>query len=258
MRDGRSFTTRRCVASRRGGPSSISLPPSTSTSRPRPSGRHAGRVPDPDSLPSDAGDRAALRRDAAARVEDVVQGRARAIELRPCDLSRYDRSKPPLPQQNLWIRAKGRLPDDPAIHRAVLAYASDLTLIDVTLAAHGRSLFEPDFSAASLDHAVWFHRPFRIDDWLLYSQDSPNTSGARGLARGLLFDRQGHLVATVHAGRPRPPPWRNLKDPTHAASPLRSRRGSHRRRAEDPPRCRARGDGRGVRRAGARPLPGRQ
>ena len=94
-------------------------------------------------------------------------------------------------------RGKSALPDDPAIHRAVLTYASDLTLIDVTLAAHGRSLFEPDFSAASLDHAIWFHRPFRVDDWLLYAQDSPNTSGARGLARGLLFDRQGKLVATV-------------------------------------------------------------
>ena len=97
----------------------------------------------------------------------------------------------------MWIRSISQLTDDPAVHRAVLAYFSDFTLIDVTLAAHGRTLFEPEFSAASLDHAIWFHRPFRADEWLLYAQDSPNTSGARGLARGLLFDRAGHLVASV-------------------------------------------------------------
>jgi acyl-CoA thioesterase-2 len=72
-----------------------------------------------------------------------------------------------------------------------------MTLIDVTLAAHGRTLFEPAFQAASLDHAMWFHRPFRADEWLLYSQDSPNSAGARGLARGLLFTRDGKLAATV-------------------------------------------------------------
>ncbi len=196
VRDGRSFTTRRCVAIQAGRPIFDLF---ASFHKDEPGLEHQvamPNVPDPDSLPSDV--------EIEQRYGDLLplglkmwfKGE-RAIELRPCDLSRYDHSKPPAAEQNVWIRAKSALPDDPAIHRAVLTYASDLTLIDVTLAAHGRSLFEPDFSAASLDHAIWFHRPFRIDDWLLYSQDSPNTSGARGLARGLLFDRQGKLVATV-------------------------------------------------------------
>ena len=196
VRDGRSFTTRRCVAIQAGRPI-FDLFASFHIDEPGLDHQVAmPAVPDPDTLPSDAeieqryGDMLPLG------LKTWFKGE-RAIELRPCDLSRYDRSKPAVPEQNIWIRTKGSLPDEPAIHRAVLAYASDLTLIDVTLAAHGRSLFEPDFSAASLDHAIWFHRPFRVDDWLLYSQDSPNTSGARGLARGLLFDRRGNLVATV-------------------------------------------------------------
>ncbi len=83
------------------------------------------------------------------------------------------------------------------MHRAVLGYLSDLTLIDVALGAHGRTLFEPEFAVASLDHALWFHRPVRADEWLLYAQDSPNTAGGRGMARGLIFDRGGRLAASV-------------------------------------------------------------
>ena len=98
---------------------------------------------------------------------------------------------------HVWIRATGKLPDDPAIHQCVLAYASDMTLLDTTLVPHGRTLFEPDFMGASLDHALWFHRPFRADEWLLYAQDSPNLSGSCGFARGLIFARDGTLVASV-------------------------------------------------------------
>jgi acyl-CoA thioesterase-2 len=79
----------------------------------------------------------------------------------------------------------------------VLAYLSDMTLLDTALVAHGRTIFEPDLQVASLDHALWFHRPFRADEWLLYAQDSPNSSGARGLTRGLIYGRDGHLVASV-------------------------------------------------------------
>jgi acyl-CoA thioesterase-2 len=89
------------------------------------------------------------------------------------------------------------LPDDPAIHRCVLAYASDLTLLDTSLVPHGRSVLEEAIQAASLDHALWFHRPFRADEWLLYAQDTPSASGARGFARGLVYDRAGRLVASV-------------------------------------------------------------
>jgi acyl-CoA thioesterase II len=89
------------------------------------------------------------------------------------------------------------LPDIPAIHQCVLAYASDMTLLDAALAPHGRTLFEREFMAASLDHALWLHRPFRADDWLLYAQDSPNLYGSRGFSRGLIFTRDGTLVASV-------------------------------------------------------------
>ncbi|MGQ0444246.1 MAG: acyl-CoA thioesterase, partial [Beijerinckiaceae bacterium] len=89
------------------------------------------------------------------------------------------------------------LPGDPATHRAVLAFLSDMTLLDAVLGAHGRSVFDSGLQVASLDHALWFHRPFRADDWLLYAQDSPTSYGARGFARGLLFTRDGQLVASV-------------------------------------------------------------
>lgn len=100
-------------------------------------------------------------------------------------------------QHCLWMRARAHLPDDQAIHRAVLAYASDYSLIDTALVPHGRALFDPAIQIASLDHAMWFHRSFRADDWVLYVQDSPWTGGARGLCRGSIFSRDGALVATL-------------------------------------------------------------
>jgi acyl-CoA thioesterase-2 len=98
---------------------------------------------------------------------------------------------------HVWIRATGTLPDEPAIHQCVLAYASDMTLLDSALVPHGRTVFAKDIMAASLDHALWLHRPFRADDWLLYAQDSPSLASSRGFARGLIFARDGVLVASV-------------------------------------------------------------
>ena len=89
------------------------------------------------------------------------------------------------------------LPDDPAIHRCALAYASDMTILDTALLPHQRSIFDRDIMGASLDHAIWYHRPFRADQWLLYTQDSPNSHGARGFGRGLIFAADGTLVASV-------------------------------------------------------------
>src|ERR1700730_13984250 len=94
----------------------------------------------------------------------------------------------------------GRRPPDPAIHQCVLAYASDMTLLDTALIPHGRSVFDKSIMAASLDHALWFHRPCRADECLLYAQDSPNLSGARGFSRGLIFASDGTLVASGGAG----------------------------------------------------------
>ena len=98
---------------------------------------------------------------------------------------------------HVWIRATGPLPDDPEIHQAVLAYASDMTLLDTSLMPHGQTVFDKSIQAASLDHALWFHRPFRADEWLLYAQDTPSASGARGFSRGSIYKQDGTLVASV-------------------------------------------------------------
>ena len=123
--------------------------------------------------------------------------RERPIEMRLLDISRYlERGKKP-PSQMIWIRAAGTLPDDQVLHQAVLAYASDFTLLDTSLIAHGKLLFDPDVQLASLDHALWFHRPFRADEWMLYVQDSPSAHGARGFCRGSVYSRDGTLIASV-------------------------------------------------------------
>jgi acyl-CoA thioesterase-2 len=95
------------------------------------------------------------------------------------------------------MRATGRLPDDLPLHQCILAYASDFSLLDTALIAHGKLMFDKDIQLASLDHALWLHRPFRADEWLLYAQDSPSAYGARGFCRGSIFTREGVLVASV-------------------------------------------------------------
>ena len=124
--------------------------------------------------------------------------RERPIEMRPIDAGRYlSRGAHADAQQKIWVRTSAPLPDDPAIHRAALAYLSDMTLLDTALVAHSRSVFDPDIQAASLDHALWLHRPFRADEWMLYVQDSPNAWGALGFSRGALYSRKGALIASV-------------------------------------------------------------
>lgn len=150
--------------------------------------------------PEDLPDEAEMRRNLLPTMPDPVRRyyeRERPIEMRPVEFDRYGGRKYPDGRFHLWFRATGRLPDDPAIHQCVLAYASDLTLLDASLMRHGRTLFDSKFMAASLDHALWLHRPFRADDWLLYAQDSPNLHGSRGFSRGLIFTRDGTLVASV-------------------------------------------------------------
>jgi acyl-CoA thioesterase-2 len=194
IRDGKSFTTRRCNAIQHG-QAIFSL--SASFQIEEPGLEHAApmpKVPPPEELPSEAD---VLRRFGAAMLEAIRRYFSRAVEMRPVDLSRYENHEAGVLQQNVWMRASGRLPDDPAAHRAVLAYLSDITLIDTVLAAHGHSIFDSSLQVASLDHALWFHRQFRADEWLLYAQDSPSSGSARGLARGLLFSQDGRLVASV-------------------------------------------------------------
>jgi acyl-CoA thioesterase-2 len=113
------------------------------------------------------------------------------------------------PCQQVWFRADGALPDDALLHACLVTYASDMTLLDSILLAHGTSWLDPRLMGASLDHAMWFHRPFRADDWLLYDQESPSAFGARGLGQGRIFTRDGvHVVSVVQEGlfRIRRPP----------------------------------------------------
>jgi acyl-CoA thioesterase II len=205
IRDGRSFTTRRVVAIQHG---AAIFTLSASFHADEPGFSHQMPMPDvpmPEDLPD-------LRQNAQAQVPEAVRGyfiRERPIELRPVEIERYASKQPREPKFHIWFRAAQalsagqdtsagqNLPDDPALHQCILAYASDMTLLDSSLIAHGRTVFDPTIQAASLDHALWFHRPFRVDEWLLYAQDSPSSSGALGFSRGLIFNRQGELVASV-------------------------------------------------------------
>ncbi len=196
MRDGKSFTSRRVTARQHGHPIFSML---VSFHADEPGLEHQAKMPDvpsPEDLPSDAEMRAKFLPAMPEPVRHYYE-RERPIELRPVQFDRYRGTKYPDGQFNVWIRTTARLPDVPAIHQCVLAYASDMMLLDTALVPHGRSLFEKEFMAASLDHALWLHRPFRADDWLLYAQDSPNLYGARGFARGLIFTREGTLIASV-------------------------------------------------------------
>ena len=199
LRDGRSFATRRCTAIQHGQPI-FTLAASFQTEEPGLD--HALAMPDvprPEDLPNET----ELVRRFGARLPEAVRRyfeRERPLELRPVDLTRYGPQVGPAapePVQRIWMRVTGPLGDDPAIHRAALAYMSDMTLLDTALVPHRRSLFDPGLQVASLDHALWFHRPFRADDWLLYAQDSPSSGGARGLTRGLIYAPDGTLVASV-------------------------------------------------------------
>jgi acyl-CoA thioesterase-2 len=112
------------------------------------------------------------------------------------DLPWLRMGEPKEPCQQLWLRTNGKMPDEPLVHAAVMAYASDMTLYDSILRPHRIRWQDDQFMGASLDHCIWFHRPFRLDNWLLFDQDSPAAGGARGIARGLLYTRSGDLVAS--------------------------------------------------------------
>ena len=121
----------------------------------------------------------------------------RPFEFRPVEPIESLRREKSAPLKHIWFRAVDRLPDDEALHRSLLAYVSDFHLLDTALRPHGVSLISPTLVIASIDHAMWFHRSVRVDDWLLYAIDSPSASGARGFTRGSVFARDGRLVASA-------------------------------------------------------------
>jgi acyl-CoA thioesterase-2 len=196
IRDGKSFTTRRVVAIQHGQAIFTLM---VSFHNDEPGLEHQAtmpEVPPPEDLPSEAQIKATILPSMPEAVQRYYKSE-RPIELRPVEYGRYLGQKSESGKFNVWIRTTGKLPDDPAIHQCVLAYASDMSLLDTALVPHGRSLFEKEFMGASLDHALWLHRAFRADDWLLYAQESPIMTGSRGFSRGLIFTRDGALVASV-------------------------------------------------------------
>ena len=211
IRDGRSFTTRRVVAIQHG---RAIFSMSVSFHNDEPGLDHQMPMPDvphPDQLPSIA----EIKQNVLPALPELVRRyyeRPRPIELRPVDFDRYRGKRPEGDRFSIWLRTTAPLPDDPAIHRCALAYASDMNLLDAALVPHERSVFDRSIMGASLDHALWFHRPFRADQWLLYTLDSPNMQGSRGLGRGLIYSADGRLVASaVQEGllrlrRTNPPP----------------------------------------------------
>ena len=194
VRDGRSFTTRR-VSAVQHGETIFTL--SASFHQPEPGPEYAD--PMPDVPPPEAVER---NSDRLARLlgQAPPQVRESPIDLRSIGpMSAEAAGDPSLrtTRNLIWLRVDGDLPDDPLLHVCLMTYASDMTLLDSVLLGHGLSWLDGRTSGASLDHAMWFHRPFRADRWLLYAQDSPVASGARGLARGQVFTAGGELVVSV-------------------------------------------------------------
>ncbi|GDY29078.1 acyl-CoA thioesterase [Gandjariella thermophila] len=193
LRDGRSFSARQVLASQRG---ETIFTMSASFQRPGEGPEHRPEMPDapdPESL---------------ARLSDRVSpypDRTPAWWRQPNAIDLRFTDKPPLlgdtgprePRQRVWLRANGTLPDDPALHSCVLAYASDMSLLGSILLPHGAEYQPGEIAMASLDHAMWFHRPVRADRWLLYAQESPTSSGARGFTRAGIFTRDGDLAVSV-------------------------------------------------------------
>jgi len=196
IRDGGSFSTRRVVAVQHG---QAIFSMAASFHKPEPGLTHQIKmpnVPPPDELPSEA----ELKERLIDRLPPQVRTyweRERPIELRPVDITRYLSQQKRAATQQVWIRATGTLGDDLPLNQCVLAYASDFTLLDTALIAHGRFIFDPSLMLASLDHAIWFHRHFRADEWLLYAQDSPSSGAGRAFCRGSLFTLSGELVAST-------------------------------------------------------------
>jgi acyl-CoA thioesterase-2 len=192
IRDGGSFTTRRVVAIQHGH-AIFSMAVSFHKEETGFSHQFAmPDVPDPDTLPTEE-----ELKDKVPESMRRMWMMDRPVELRPVNLDRYALTGKADQIQKIWFRTKGSLPDDKRLHQCALAYASDFTLLHAALVQHGRPPFDPGLMMASLDHAVWFHRDFRADEWLLYVQDSPSAEGARAFTRGTIYDRRGVLVASV-------------------------------------------------------------
>lgn len=197
IRDGSSYNTRRVLA-RQHGKAIFML--SASFQIDEAGLEHQMPMPEGVPLPEELVGEEELKKNYLHLVPEGVRQywqRERPIEIRPVSLKHYLSREKLEPCQHVWVRAKGIVPEDRGVQAAILAYLSDMTLLDTSLHPHGRGIFDRDMQVASLDHAMWFHRPCKLDDWLLYAQDTPSASGARGFNRGALYTREGKLVASV-------------------------------------------------------------
>lgn len=196
LRDGRSFTTRRVTAIQHG---KAIFNMSASFHRREEGFSHQTPIPEvasPEGLASELD----LIRAGAERIPEELRDlltQDRPLDFRPVEPYDPFDPRPRPPTRHTWVRTVGGLDDDPLHHQAVLAYASDYGILGAALLPHGRTFRDADLMAASLDHAIWFHRPFRVDEWLLYVTESPIACGARAFARGSFFARDGELVASV-------------------------------------------------------------
>ena len=214
IRDGRSFTTRRVVAIQHG-KAIFNLSTSFHVLEQGPEHQYTmPEAPDPESLPTMRERLEPHKERFPPEFADWIM-RDRPIDTRSADLPRWMNPEPAIreAEQRVWFRADGKLPDDPLLHDCIVAYASDLTLLDTAVMAHARSWDDDRFMIASLDHAMWFHRPLRADEWLLYHQRSPSAQAGRGLAEGFIYRRDGALAVTVMQEgliRPVKPGWEAL------------------------------------------------
>lgn len=196
LRDGRSFTTRRVTAIQHGR-TIFNLSASFHVREPGLEHQSAmPEVPPPEELPSEVD----LIRAQADRIPPHLRAiltQDRPIDFRPVERLDFFDPTPREPIRRFWFRSVGSVPDDAELHQAVLAYASDYGLLGAVLQPHGLSVRSHGLQVASLDHALWFHAPFRVDRWLLYAIDAPVAAGARGFARGSIFTQDGRLVASV-------------------------------------------------------------
>ena len=196
IRDGKSFTTRRVVAVQKG---RAIFSMAASFQIDEPGFDHQDEMPEvqgPDGLEAEI----ELFRKLADHLPSGTREKLlceKPIEFRYVDPIDFLKPEKRPPQKYVWFRSISPLPDDRAVHQYLLAYASDFGLVGTSLYPHGRTFWDPKMQMASLDHAMWFHRDFQMDDWLLYAMQSPSASRARGLAIGRIFTRDGHLAATV-------------------------------------------------------------
>ena len=204
--DGRSFSNRRVVASQEDedGSSRPILNLTASFQSPEEGLEHLDStmpdVPDPEDLKADMERRQEMAERLGDKMTDVQRAlmlRPRPIDMRTTDKLHWMNSEPREPRAHTWFKTVGTLPDDTAMHRAVITYASDYTLLGTSALPHGLSWFRGELVGASLDHAIWFHREARADEWLLYATDAPWSGSGRGYNRGRIFNRAGELVAST-------------------------------------------------------------